>query len=168
MKVDYCYPFLSERENSPVSVKRRHSIRLSGLFECISLIKMIKPIYKWFIIQTMKLEQSFFFPFSRFDCGFAVSGRFVRAFCAVLCFALSVLLSSCGSISPVPTRVTASSPEKDFHVDMPKKVQDYATPQKIDAVTPHENYKYTLGPGDVVNIQVWHRPELSGACGGFS
>ncbi len=85
----------------------------------------------------------------------------MKAIVVFLAFCTVFLLTSCGSISPVPVRVPPASPDKDFHVDMPKKVQEYATPAKIEAITPHDTYKYTLGPGDVINIQVWHRPELS-------
>ena len=34
-------------------------------------------------------------------------------------------------------------------------------PEKIDAITSHEAYQYRLGPGDLVSVLVWHRPELS-------
>jgi polysaccharide export outer membrane protein len=109
----------------------------------------------------MNIHRSIFFSGSHCIGGKAAPGNILRAIGIVLYLCTLFVLSSCGSISPAPTRVAPSSPDKDFHVDMPKKVQEYASPEKIDAVTPHENYKYTIGPGDVVNIQVWHRPELS-------
>jgi len=71
-----------------------------------------------------------------------------------------VLLTSCSSISPKSSRVP-TAPEKDFKAELPKKTQEFATPEKIEAVSPHEAYQYRLGPGDFVNILVWHRPELS-------
>ena len=71
-----------------------------------------------------------------------------------------VLLAACSSISPMPSRTT-TAPEKNFKAELPKKTQVFATPEKIEAVSPHEAYQYRLGPGDFVNILVWHRPELS-------
>ncbi len=71
-----------------------------------------------------------------------------------------MILSSCSSISPKPSRIP-STPENDFKVELPKKAPEFATPEKIDAISPHGNYQYRLGPGDFVSIQVWHRPELS-------
>ena len=69
------------------------------------------------------------------------------------------LLTACGSISPTNSRLP--SPEKDFKVDLPKKIQGFATAEKIDAMSPRETYQYRIGPGDFLSIQVWHRPELS-------
>lgn len=112
-------------------------------------------------IHPMKVKKSDIISSSYLICKSTLLDRMVRAIGVVFCFCSLSILSACGSISPVVTRVSPSTPDKDFHVDMPKKVQEYVTPEKIDAVTPHENYKYTIGPGDIVNIQVWHRPELS-------
>lgn len=72
-----------------------------------------------------------------------------------------VLFCSCSSIDPHESRTAASSSGKEFKVELPPKVQEYASPGKIDAVTPNEIYQYRLGPGDVVGIHVWHRPELT-------
>ncbi|NTV24988.1 MAG: sugar transporter [Chlorobiaceae bacterium] len=83
-------------------------------------------------------------------------GRSFTFFAALLC-----LLSSCTSISPKETRLPSTSPQKAFKAELPPKVQEYATSEKIDSVTPREAYQYRLGPGDVVSLQVWHRPELS-------
>jgi polysaccharide export outer membrane protein len=71
-----------------------------------------------------------------------------------------VLLTSCSSISPKSSQLP-TTPEKEFKVDLPKKIQEFATPAKIEALSPHEIYQYRLGPGDFINVQVWHRPELS-------
>ena len=71
-----------------------------------------------------------------------------------------ILLGACTSLSPRQTR-TATAPEKDFKAELPKKTLEFATPEKIEAVSPHEEYQYRLGPGDFVTILVWHRPELS-------
>jgi polysaccharide biosynthesis/export protein len=73
---------------------------------------------------------------------------------------LSVILCACSGISPVPTRVPAPQ-ERDFHIALPKTNQKFATKEQIEAIRPKESYKYRLGPGDLVNIKVWRRPELS-------
>jgi len=92
-------------------------------------------------------------PIFRYDRGV----KTIAFFFFVSCF---VLLSSCSSITPRSARVP-TAPEKEFKAELPKKALEYATPQKIEALSPHDNYQYRLGPGDFVSIQVWHRPELS-------
>jgi len=86
--------------------------------------------------------------------------RMVKTTVIFLVSSFFVLLTSCNSISPKSSRVP-TTPEKDFKAELPIKTQEFATPQKIDAISPHESYQYRLGPGDFVSIQVWHRPELS-------
>ncbi|ABL65839.1 SLBB domain-containing protein [Chlorobium phaeobacteroides] len=78
----------------------------------------------------------------------------------LLLLSFFLFLSACSGISPVPTR-TSASPEKELRAELPKKIQDFATPDKIEALTPRGYYQYRLGPGDLVSIQVWRRPELS-------
>ena len=73
---------------------------------------------------------------------------------------LSILISACSSISPQPTRVPAP-PERDFSIELPQKNQKFATKEQLEAIRPKEIYQYRLGPGDLVNIKVWRRPELS-------
>ena len=86
--------------------------------------------------------------------------RVVKATVMFLIASCFVLLASCSSISPKSSRVP-TTPEKDFKTELPIKTQEFATAQKIYALSPHDNYLYRLGPGDLVSIQVWHRPELS-------
>jgi len=86
--------------------------------------------------------------------------RMVKSMTIVLFAFCFVLLAACSSISPMPSRTT-TAPEKDFKAALPKKTQEFTTPEKIEAMSPHETYQYRLGPGDLVSIQVWHRPELS-------
>ena len=86
--------------------------------------------------------------------------RMLRTIIVLSFMFYSILLTACSSISPKTSRVS-TTPEKDFKVDLPKKTLEFATPEKIDAIAPHETYQYNLGPGDFVSILVWHRPELS-------
>ena len=79
---------------------------------------------------------------------------------ALLCICLFLPLISCSTITPVETQ-TPLSKENGFKPDLPKKAQAFATPEKIASVTPREQFQYTLGPGDLVSILVWKRPELS-------
>ncbi len=72
----------------------------------------------------------------------------------------SVMISACSGISPKPTRVPAPA-EREFSIELPQKNQKFATKEQLEAVRPKEAYQYRLGPGDVVTIKVWRRPELS-------
>ena len=76
------------------------------------------------------------------------------------CLILSVTMIACSGISPKPTRMPAT-PEREFSIELPKKSQPFATKEQIEAITPQDTYQYRLGPGDLVNIKVWRRPELS-------
>jgi len=86
---------------------------------------------------------------------------FQRNIIIILCGTmLSMVLSACDNISPKPTRVPAP-PERDFNIELPQKNQKFATKEQLEAIRPQEAYQYRLGPGDLVSIKVWRRPELS-------
>ena len=79
----------------------------------------------------------------------------------IICAAMHLLLlAACGSISPKETTQYAP-PEKEFKADIPKKTQEFAKPSTIRDLTPIEQFSYRLGPGDILSVQVWRRPELS-------
>jgi polysaccharide export outer membrane protein len=73
---------------------------------------------------------------------------------------LLLFLSACSSISPSETTVSKNG-ESNFKTDLPKKVQEFATPDRVKALDTKEVFEYRLGPGDMISIQVWRRPELS-------
>ncbi|NTW52127.1 MAG: sugar transporter [Chlorobiaceae bacterium] len=79
---------------------------------------------------------------------------------ALLSICLFLPLVSCSTITPVETQAPLSK-ENSFKAELPKKVQAFATPEKIATATPREQFQYTIGPGDLVSVQVWKRPELS-------
>jgi len=85
--------------------------------------------------------------------------RFRRA-SSLLCSLLLLLLSACSSISPKETAVSKTG-ESAFKSEPPKKVQAFATPDRLKALDTQEAFEYRLGPGDMIGIQVWRRPELS-------
>jgi polysaccharide export outer membrane protein len=70
-----------------------------------------------------------------------------------------LLLSACTGISPKPTGVPAAA--GGFHVERPPEGQTFASPDMIRSVTPRGSYIYRLGPGDIVDLSVWRRPEIS-------
>ncbi len=76
------------------------------------------------------------------------------------CVAIPLLLAACSGISPQVTRVQAPA-DRGFLVNQPKKDQKFASPAQIEKNTPTEKFEYRLGPGDLVNIKIWRRPELS-------
>ncbi|NTW53613.1 MAG: sugar transporter [Chlorobaculum sp.] len=77
-----------------------------------------------------------------------------------LCSLFMLLLSACGSISP-KERTVSEKGETNLKADLPKKVQEFATPDRVKALDTKEEFEYRLGPGDMLSIQVWRRPELS-------
>ena len=79
---------------------------------------------------------------------------------ALLCSLLLLLLSACSSISPKETIVSEKG-ETNFKTELPKKVQEFASPDRIKALDTQDAFQYRLGPGDMISIQVWRRPELS-------
>ena len=79
---------------------------------------------------------------------------------ALLCSLLMLLLSACSSISPKETIVSEKG-ETNFKTELPKKVQEFASPDRIKALDTQDAFQYRLGPGDMISIQVWRRPELS-------
>ena len=79
---------------------------------------------------------------------------------ALWCTAIPLLLVACSGLSPKAIRVP-SPPERDFITAQPKKEQKFASVEQIEKITPLGSYEYRLGPGDLVNIKVWRRPELS-------
>jgi polysaccharide export outer membrane protein len=83
-----------------------------------------------------------------------------QAIKALLCILFFLPLISCTTLQPIETPAPLSS-ENGFKAELPKKVQAFATPEKIDSATPRGQFLYSLGPGDLVSIQVWKRPELS-------
>jgi len=82
---------------------------------------------------------------------------------AAIAALLPILLASCGGISPNPTRTPVpNAPGRDFTMKLPEHPQIYATKEVIEKEMPaDEHYEYRLGPGDIVGLQVWRRPELT-------
>ena len=79
---------------------------------------------------------------------------------ALWCTTIPLFLVACSGLSPKATRVP-SPPERNFITAQPKKEPKFASAEQIEKITPLGNYEYRLGPGDLVNIKVWRRPELS-------
>ena len=79
----------------------------------------------------------------------------------LFCSLLLLLLSACrSSITPIETRADKTG-ESSFKPDLPKKAQEFATPDRVRTLDTNEEFEYRLGPGDMLSIQVWRRPELS-------
>ncbi len=77
---------------------------------------------------------------------------------SVMC---AISATSCSSVSPRETTANLS-PEKAFKPEIPEKKQAFASPETVNelssAATP---FQYRLGPGDIISVKVWRRPELS-------
>ncbi len=70
-----------------------------------------------------------------------------------------IFFPACTGFSPQPTLVQPAA--DSFKVDSPPEAQTFASPEMILSVTPREAYSYRLGPGDVLDLTVWKRPEIS-------
>jgi polysaccharide export outer membrane protein len=86
--------------------------------------------------------------------------RLQRNITISICGLMLLVISACSGISPTPTRVP-SPQERNFRIELPKHNQKFATKEQIETIRPRESYQYRIGPGDLVNIKVWRRPELS-------
>jgi polysaccharide export outer membrane protein len=87
-----------------------------------------------------------------------IAGRFAAIACGVW---MTLSLSACGSISPQPTRVRQPLEGRDYSIEMPSATPKLATREKVEAMTPKEPFQYRIGPGDIISVKVWRRPELS-------
>lgn len=84
----------------------------------------------------------------------------LRALPALLLSALlCTMLAACGSISPKETTLNQNA-QSGFQTDMPPKVQEFATPDRVKSLESQTPFEYRFGPGDRLTIQVWRRPEL--------
>jgi len=68
-------------------------------------------------------------------------------------------LTACHGISPVPTpKESLSEPV----ATAPTKAKDlYASPEAVEVFSKAVDEQYHLGPGDLLKLQVWNRPEVS-------
>jgi len=83
------------------------------------------------------------------------------AIMAIIVFFLPLLLASCGGISPKPTATPISS-DRDFTIKLPEKAPVFAKKEELEKAKAEEGpFQYRLGPGDVISLKVWRRPELS-------
>ncbi|MBN1929755.1 MAG: polysaccharide biosynthesis/export family protein [Chlorobiaceae bacterium] len=93
--------------------------------------------------------------------GFAPLRQLLRALTALLLSAmLCTVLAACNSISPQQTTL-GKNEQSEFKTDMPPKVQEFATPDRVKSLDTQEPFEYRFGPGDRLTIQVWRRPELT-------
>ncbi len=70
-----------------------------------------------------------------------------------------VLLSSCVGLSPKPSKVPM--PDENFEMSLPAETPEFSPAEMLDADAPVEKFVYRLGPGDVIDINIWNRPEIS-------
>lgn len=68
-------------------------------------------------------------------------------------------LMACTGMTPRPTELTQA--ELAFEVDTPLPVHSFAIPEMIRSLSPAGQYNYRLGPGDIIDVKVWNRPEIS-------
>ena len=75
--------------------------------------------------------------------------------------ALLFLMHACSGLSPKPTSAPPAK-ERDFTMALPPKPPAFAGKEDLDkAKSENGPYEYRLGPGDVISMKIWRRPELS-------
>ncbi|WP_242664235.1 SLBB domain-containing protein [Chlorobium sp. N1] len=82
---------------------------------------------------------------------------------AVMGLSLLFLLASCGGISPKPTRTPVpNAPGRDFSMKLPAKTPTFTKKEELMKAEEESGpFEYRLGPGDIIGLKVWRRPELS-------
>jgi len=84
--------------------------------------------------------------------------------CTLLILFLLPVLSGCLGLIPKPTvSDDAKQPTTTaaFATSPLKKTKTFASPEVIRRFSESKNLTYLLGPGDVLSIKVWRRPELN-------
>ena len=74
---------------------------------------------------------------------------------------LCTLLAACGSISPKETKFDKKSGQKEFKTSIPQTSKKFAPPDTVRTLESEKPFEYRIGPGDMISIKVWRRPELS-------
>ncbi|TNJ37011.1 SLBB domain-containing protein [Prosthecochloris vibrioformis] len=78
---------------------------------------------------------------------------------------LQFMLVSCGSIDPKPNYIPvpeAADPEKEFSMKRPDTNPVFAKKESLEKMQQDERaFEYQIGPGDILGLAVWRRPELS-------
>lgn len=73
------------------------------------------------------------------------------------------LLSGCAKLGVDPQVTLEELPPQPFQVEQREEVQKFASADFIKELSKENqgNQQYRLGPGDVLDISVWRRPEIS-------
>ena len=79
----------------------------------------------------------------------------------VLLLVLLLCIAGCSAkdITPEPTPETLKT--DGFAMEQARPVQDFVTTETLRQLTPKGKNTYRMGPGDILSIQVWNRPEIS-------
>ena len=87
-----------------------------------------------------------------------------RTFLRRLLFLILFLnLAGCSgtALSPVPSPEGNATVKNAFTINPPRSVQDFVTSETLKRLTPSQRHQYRMGPGDILSVQVWNRPEIS-------
>jgi len=76
----------------------------------------------------------------------------------LLCLFILLLQSACIPVSPVPE---ATHQNNSFHTDIQEATTAFAPPLYVEEQSERISDRYLLGPGDILNLRVWNREELS-------
>ncbi|MBC8412619.1 MAG: SLBB domain-containing protein [Nitrospira sp.] len=85
---------------------------------------------------------------------------------ALLLCLVALATISCSTVKPIPDQINTGGDtevKKVFDTELQKVKRQFASSGAIDSISNNIPLTYLLGPGDVMQLDVWKRPDISSA-----